>query len=155
MLSKMARRWTVEEAKTLDLRKKRLSFELENLKPYFKKGIKTPFSLKSEFDFHTYQNSYQVTLNVFLIQVSCRYGGLRFWFLCPRCSGRRMTLHWIPGSDNFYCRSCLNLTYASCQDSTKNPLFKAFRASCKYDALLSQKYLHKNKIKKYEGKLGL
>jgi len=46
-------------------------------------------------------------------------GGHRYWFLCPYCSRRVGTLHLPPGARDFKCRTCHDLTYASCQDSHK------------------------------------
>jgi hypothetical protein len=39
----------------------------------------------------------------------CHYGGLRYWFTCPRCD-RRCAL--LCGAERlFYCRQCYNLPY--------------------------------------------
>ncbi|HYQ83126.1 MAG TPA: hypothetical protein VEP28_03795, partial [Rubrobacter sp.] len=49
------------------------------------------------------------------------FGGLRWWFSCPRMldgeeCGRRVGKHYRPpGGRYFACRHCLELTYVSCQ----------------------------------------
>lgn len=54
-----------------------------------------------------------------------RFGGLRWWFLCPlscngRACGRRVgKLYLPPGGRYFGCRHCHDLTYTSCQESGK------------------------------------
>jgi hypothetical protein len=51
------------------------------------------------------------------------FGGLRWWFSCPRmldgeeCGRRVGTLYRPPGGRYFACRHCLGLTYESCQRS--------------------------------------
>ena len=55
-----------------------------------------------------------------------RFGGLRWWFVCPlvfsgRPCGRRVgKLHLPPGGRYFGCRHCHELTYTSCQESRKH-----------------------------------
>jgi hypothetical protein len=50
-----------------------------------------------------------------------RFGGLRWWFLCPlivngRACGRRVgKLYLPPGGRHVGCRRCHRLTYTSCQ----------------------------------------
>src|SRR5687768_6494646 len=52
---------------------------------------------------------------VSLVSTVPNYGGLRWWFLCPRCGRRVGRLHLRPGL--FACRACHNLTYESAQMS--------------------------------------
>ena len=54
------------------------------------------------------------------------FGGLRWWFLCPRlksgwrnCGRRVGKLYLPPCADHFACRLCHDLTYVSCQTSDK------------------------------------
>lgn len=59
-------------------------------------------------------------------------GGLRWWFLCPLtdCGRRVVTLHLPPGQSRFACRSCHDLTYASCQAAhTLDKLFSEMAAA--------------------------
>lgn len=54
-----------------------------------------------------------------------RFGGLRWWFVCPLlvngwpCNRRVGKLYLPPGSCYFGCRHCYQLTYTSCQQSRK------------------------------------
>jgi hypothetical protein len=50
-----------------------------------------------------------------------RFGGLRWWFVCPlvvngRPCGRRVAKLYLPPGGRYYaCRHCNRLTYTSCQ----------------------------------------
>lgn len=63
-----------------------------------------------------------------------RFGGLRWWFICPlivkgRTCGRRVgKLHLPPGARYFGCRQCHSLTYTSCQESHKYDRLYRFMA---------------------------
>jgi len=52
-----------------------------------------------------------------------RFGGVRWWFLCPwlvhgrPCNRRVGKLYMPPGGRYFGCRHCHKLQYASCQES--------------------------------------
>lgn len=54
-----------------------------------------------------------------------RFGGQRWWFVCPLvvtgrpCDRRVGKLYLPPGGRYFGCRHCYRLTYRSCQDSRK------------------------------------
>jgi hypothetical protein len=54
-----------------------------------------------------------------------RYGGLRWWFVCPLvvsgcpCGRRVGKLYLPPAGRHFGCRHCHELTYISCQESRK------------------------------------
>ncbi len=50
---------------------------------------------------------------VWLTWTACRYGGKRFWFLCPYCGRRVGTLYLAGISTKFQCRICSDLTYES------------------------------------------
>src|SRR5690242_608222 len=41
----------------------------------------------------------------------CHFGGVRYWFLCPHCSGRVAVLYL--GGSRFLCRHCYALPYGS------------------------------------------
>lgn len=43
------------------------------------------------------------------------YGGLRWWFLCPKCNLRVSRLYKPPQVYCFFCRHCHDLTYESSQ----------------------------------------
>ncbi|PIQ82270.1 MAG: hypothetical protein COV76_04420 [Candidatus Omnitrophica bacterium CG11_big_fil_rev_8_21_14_0_20_64_10] len=69
-----------------------------------------------------------------LTAAPCRYGGKRWWFLCPLVTNgiactRRVLKLYLGGGKYFGCRHCYNLTYESCQEHdarvdqlAKNPL---------------------------------
>ena len=54
-----------------------------------------------------------------------RFGGLRWWFLCPLAPrgspcGRRVGKLYLPPRGRYFgCRRCHGLTYTSCQESHK------------------------------------
>jgi len=51
----------------------------------------------------------QSTFNI--VTTPCHYGGVRYWFECPRCEERVAKLY--EEKDDFYCRKCLDLEYYS------------------------------------------
>lgn len=66
-------------------------------------------------------------LSTTLHAVPCRFGGVRWWWACPDCGGRRAYLYLQAG--RWSCRECLGLTYQSCQDSRRNErLIRGFLA---------------------------
>lgn len=48
---------------------------------------------------------------VILTTTSCNFGGKRYWFTCPRCSSRVVTLFCPIGDANYECRRCKGLRY--------------------------------------------
>ncbi|MCK5244774.1 MAG: hypothetical protein KAJ90_05840 [Desulfobacterales bacterium] len=58
-------------------------------------------------------------------KTSCNYGGLRTWFLCPRCWQRVVLLYGA--GKYFFCRHCYNLTYGSQQESRPDRLMRKDR----------------------------
>ena len=58
---------------------------------------------------HRGEHNHQSTIN--FVETKCNYGGTRWWFECPKCQRRCAKLY--EKRDNFYCRMCLNLEYAS------------------------------------------
>lgn len=56
-----------------------------------------------------------------LTATPCRYGGKRWWFICPLIKNsyacnRRVLKLYLGGGKYFGCRHCYNLTYESCQE---------------------------------------
>lgn len=62
---------------------------------------------------------------VLLTTTQPRFGGLRWWFICPlvvdgrACNRRVSKLYLPPGARYYGCRHCHNLTYTSCQEHDK------------------------------------
>jgi hypothetical protein len=54
-----------------------------------------------------------------------RFGGVRWWFICPlvvggRSCGRRVGKLYLPPDERYFgCRHCYKLTYTTCQESHK------------------------------------
>jgi hypothetical protein len=44
----------------------------------------------------------------------CHFGGVRQWFICPRCSNRVAVIY----AGHFACRKCLNLVYESQRENS-------------------------------------
>lgn len=90
-----------------------------------------------------------------LTTTPCRYGGKRYWFVCPwykrgiYCGKRVGTLY--KDGDYFACRHCYELTYSSRKDNRRYKMFPLFNALA-----IEQKIeeLHKQiKRTHYKGKL--
>ena len=58
-----------------------------------------------------------VAQEIQLDSTSPNYGGVRWWFLCPKCGRRVALLHRPSYTHHFFCRHCYNLTYSSIQCS--------------------------------------
>jgi hypothetical protein len=54
----------------------------------------------------------------------CRFGGVRWWFCCPKCR-RRCTKLYLPRGPVFLCRICHDLTYESCIEGKSTTAFLA------------------------------
>jgi hypothetical protein len=67
----------------------------------------------------------------------CHFGGVRPWFLCPRCAERRGKLYRPIGRDRYACRECHDLAYTSSRVSgthLEEPLWRYKQAFAKADA---------------------
>jgi hypothetical protein len=70
-----------------------------------------------------------VKYSVRLATTTPKYGGIRWWFLCPLAPNRNLCyrrvakLYLPPGGKYYGCRTCHNLTYTSCQESDKRVSF--------------------------------
>ena len=58
-----------------------------------------------------------ITQNIPLVTTIICSGGKRHWFSCPNCRRRVGRLHLPRGMSYFFCRTCYDLTYTSCQES--------------------------------------
>jgi hypothetical protein len=71
------------------------------------------------------QQQESANYSVELTSTRPRFGGLRWWFICPlivngRVCRRRVGKLYLPPSGRYFgCRQCHSLTYTSCQDSHK------------------------------------
>ena len=63
-----------------------------------------------------------------------RFGGLRYWFLCPRCGRRVGKLYHL---ERWACRRCHDLAYPS-QRLSKNPLLRGLQRLDRADALVAR-----------------
>jgi hypothetical protein len=59
-----------------------------------------------------------------LSDTECNYGGVRYWFHCPRCFRRVAKLYALLG--HFACRHCHDLTYTSTQEANRFESVKRF-----------------------------
>lgn len=49
--------------------------------------------------------------NIRLTTSNTRWGGIRYWFVCPECNKRRGALFQGPNQSRVACGECLNITY--------------------------------------------
>lgn len=66
-----------------------------------------------------------------------RFGGLRYWFLCPRCGRQAGKLYHV---DRWACRRCHNLAYKSQRlpRLSKHPILRGFQLLERLDALAAR-----------------
>ncbi len=67
--------------------------------------------------YHSPSAGRQVLQTVYLTTTRPHYGGLRWWFCCPRCRRRVARLHLPSRVQRFGCRTCHDLSYESAQTS--------------------------------------
>lgn len=85
---------------------------------------------------HYKANDVQVDYRVKLVTTTPRYGGLRWWFICPLGGPkfRVAKLYLPPGAKHFGSREGHGLTYKSCQASGKERgLFRHLAAATGMD----------------------
>ena len=74
------------------------------------------------FDYR-WRDAEDVRLSVWLEASPMRFGGRRWWFVCPlvvngrACNRRACKLYLPPGGRYFGCRTCHRLTYRSAQEA--------------------------------------
>lgn len=66
-----------------------------------------------------------------ILTTGCTYGGLRYWFGCPRCGGRVAILYLR--NLGFGCRKCCRVVYAS---QSEGVIGRAWRKQRKVEAKL-------------------
>jgi hypothetical protein len=65
-----------------------------------------------------------VTQTLRLVAVPMRFGGVRWWWSCPRCETRRAALYNPSGRGGWACRTCYRLAHPVQNES---PTDRAFR----------------------------
>jgi hypothetical protein len=65
----------------------------------------------------SFNHGVHVEQEISLLHTTPNYGGVRWWFLCPKCSRRVSNLYRPSGAYCFLCRHCYDLTYESAQMS--------------------------------------
>jgi hypothetical protein len=65
---------------------------------------------------------------VYLQSTGCRFGGVRWWFACPRCE-RRCAKLYLRSNAGLLCRVCQDLTYRSCIEGKSELAFLASLAA--------------------------
>ncbi|MEP6988369.1 MAG: hypothetical protein ABI970_22385 [Chloroflexota bacterium] len=96
-------------------------------------GTRIGYSLQQSNDGLMLKLGYQVTIGgvqstrnpaIRISSTDCNYGGVRYWFHCPRCYKRVSNLHLLGG--HFACRKCHDLTYTSSQEAHQFDSLGAF-----------------------------
>jgi hypothetical protein len=64
-----------------------------------------------------YDGVLRVVQKIELVSTEPQYGGVRWWFKCPKCCRRVARLHRPSHTEYFFCRHCYGLTYESVQSS--------------------------------------
>lgn len=77
-------------------------------------------------------NDVSITEHINITRTSCKLGGSRAWFHCPRCYGRVAKLHLRGG--RFACRGCQRLAYTS---QSEDILGRLWRQQAKIEAKLA------------------
>jgi hypothetical protein len=90
----------------------------------------TALLLSDRFHVEYDQGSYDIMIT----KQSCNYGGLRYFFNCPRCSQRMRKLYCKDGQ--FLCRKCLNLGYLT---QRLRPSMRNFNMALKIEKKLLNK----------------
>jgi len=80
-----------------------------------------------------------------LTKTQCFFGGIRWWFICPKCEHRVGILYQPYYARDFLCRHCHKLTYTSSQErgTSLEPIAKHLRLLNRYiklsDGLVEKK----------------
>lgn len=87
-----------------------------------------PYNLKATLLYDRYRIVYNGgSYDIIIERQSCNYGGIRYFFHCPKCNRRMRILYCIKGF--FACRKCLNLGYFT---QTLNPTDRYMMMGHKY-----------------------
>jgi hypothetical protein len=77
------------------------------------------YGVSASYSIHATRSELRVFMRVDqeipLRHTTPNYGGIRWWFLCPKCNQRVSLLHKPPAAYCFFCRHCHDLRYESAQ----------------------------------------
>jgi hypothetical protein len=73
---------------------------------------------------------HRVDDKIFLDTTQPAFGGLRWWFICPRSRRRVRKLHLPLGGRHFWCRRAYRLTYASQRETVYDRAMRRERKLC-------------------------
>ena len=88
-----------------------------------------------------------------MVTTPCRYGGKRYWFICPwykngAYCGRRVGTLYKDG-DYFACRHCYNLTYSSRNESRRFGSFVSIPGVEKAETDVKRRYYRGKPTRKF------
>ena len=86
------------------------------------------------------QGDQRVDQEIRLDRTLPNYGGIRWWFICPKCAQRVALLHRPSHTYYFFCRRCYNLTYSSVQFSHTRAYALRKKAARKLDVTTRQAF---------------
>ncbi len=70
---------------------------------------------------YTHNKTEDIRYKVFIETTTPNYGGIRYWFICPKCHKRVTFLY---GGKYFLCRTCQNLCYETQQLNTTDRMME-------------------------------
>jgi len=68
---------------------------------------------------------------IFLVSTRPPFGGVRWWFICPRSNRRVRTLHLPLGGRHFWSRRAYRLAYASQSETAQDRAMRRSRKLCR------------------------
>jgi hypothetical protein len=69
---------------------------------------------------------------ILIVSTRPRFGGYRYWMICPECKKRIGVLYLPPGEHRFLCRHCYNLRYESQMEYEPVDSGESFQKLMKY-----------------------
>lgn len=69
--------------------------------------------------YQNYQGK-QLDYVIHVFNQACNYGGVRHYFVCPKCGRNSQKLYLPPHREKFACRECHNLTYRKQKNHNKS-----------------------------------
>lgn len=109
---------------------------LRALQPYLTRELSRQFSEGKPLVFCSI--ALDICGQPFNVQVTAdrpHYGGVRLWFLCPRCSRRVLKVYQWPGVPVLGCRHCFGLVYGQQMRKGRGIRYSIERFLCRiYDS---------------------